>query len=282
MFALSRSHRPTLPIAVITVAALSVLAVTGCKKEEETAAASATDEVGRPLGDLEIPVSLRTHDSPPGDAHRLEATTEQLRVNGTPVIALAKGVVAPEDQRDGVIPKLEAALRAQTHGTLALRIEAILPYETVALFLNTAKQVGIQNAAFQVRETGNSPKVGWLNVDNFVMSSKADDVPPIQTVTARSWDAFTKQWKSVTEACRRAPTGNCAYADSNFAKGGTLKIELHTSGRGLNINFFRRGLTPAQEHEEEVKRTKELAKKKEAFLQGHLKHEEMVEYLLLG
>jgi hypothetical protein len=114
------------------------------------------------------------------------------------------------------------------------------------------------------------------------MAAKADDVPPIQTVNAKSWDAFTAKWKQVTEACRNAPSGNCAYADNNFAKGGTLKIELFSSGRGINIDFYRRGLTPAQEHEEEVKRTKELAKKKEQFLQGHISHDDMVEYLLLG
>jgi hypothetical protein len=163
-----------------------------------------------------------------------------------------------------------------------MRLEAIIPYETVALVLNTAKQVGVMNAAFQVREVGNTTRTGWLNVDSYVMSSRADDVPPIQTVNAKSWDAFTAKWKDVTSACRTAASGNCAYADTNFAKGGTLKIELHTSGRGLNINFFRRGLTPAQEHEEEVKRKKDLAKKKESFLQGHISHEEMVEYLLLG
>jgi hypothetical protein len=205
-----------------------------------------------------------------------------LRLNGTPVIALQKGVIADADKRDGVIPKLEAQLKSQNRANIALRLEAILPYETVAFILNTAKQAGVMNAAFQVREVGNSNKTGWLAADSFVMSSKADDTPPIQTVSPKSWEAFTAKWKAVTEACRTAPSGNCAYADSNFAKGGTLKIELYTSGRGINVNFFQRGLTPEQEHEEEVRRNKELAKKKEQFLQGHLTHEQMVEYLLLG
>src|SRR6185312_7168493 len=154
--------------------------------------------------------------------------------------------------------------------------------ETAAMILHTAKQAGVNNAAFQMREVGSTPKTGWLSFDNYVMSSRADDVPPIETAKALSWDDFTSQWDTITKACSAAPSGNCAYADKNFARGGTLKIELHTSGRGLNINFFRRGLTPAQERDEEVKRTKELAKKKESFLQGHITHDEMVEYLLLG
>ncbi|MEY4575686.1 MAG: hypothetical protein RL701_389, partial [Pseudomonadota bacterium] len=261
------------------------LAITGtaCKAKEETAAASATDEASRPVGDLELPVSLRTHDTAPADAHKVEITTSQLRINGVAVASLVNGAVADEDQRDGIIPKLDAQLRGQSHNTVALRLAAIVPYVTTALVLNTAKQAGVANAAFQVRETGNgSLKSGWIAIDNYVMASRADDIPPIQSVTPQSWDAFTGKWKDITAACKVAATGNCAYADSNFAKGGTLKIELHTSGRGLNVNFFRRGLNPAQQHQEELKRTKELQKKKEQFLQGHLSHEEMVEFLLLG
>jgi hypothetical protein len=286
MFALSRTSRSLVSIGSCSGLLLTILcAAPGCKRGDSDQAppgASAADEIGRPLGDLELPVSLRTRDPAPSDAHAVEVTTEQLRLNGTPVIPLQKGIVADADRSDGVITKLANAMRGQSHAAIALRIQAILPYETVALILNTAKQAGVMNASFQVRDTGASPKTGWMNADSFVMASKADDVPPIQVVTAKSWDSFTAQWKAITDACKSAPSGNCAYADSNFAKGGTLKIELHSSGRGININFFRRGLTPAQEHEEEVKRTKDLAKKKEMFLQGHLTHEQMVEYLLLG
>lgn len=292
MFALRRSDLPNkrsksnrcgnLQALLLVPIVVPLLTGTGCKKEAETAAASATEAAGRRLVDMELPVSLRTTDPQPVNAYELEATGEGIHLAGTPVMKLEKGNPAPEDVRDGVLPKLEAALRGQGKSTIALRLEAIIPYETLALILNTAKQVGVNNAAFQVREVGSSPKTGWLTVDNYVMASKADDVPPIQTVNALSWDDFTKNWDTITKACRTAPSGNCAYADKNFAKGGTLKVELHTSGRGLNVNFYRRGLTPAQEHDEEVKRTKELAKKKEAFLQGHISHEDMVEYLLLG
>jgi biopolymer transport protein ExbD len=296
MFALRRSHSPnprsksnrygslqTLLLVPIVVPLLTGTGLSGCNKSaEESAAAAATEEAGRRLVDMELPVSLRTGDPQPVNAHELEATSEGIRVGNTSVVKMEKGFVAPEEVREGVITKLETALRGAGKTTIALRLEAIVPYETLALILNTAKQVGVNNAAFQVREVGNSSKTGWIAVDNYVMASKADDVPPIQTVNALSWDDFTGNWDTITKACRTAPSGNCAYADKNFARGGTLKIELHTSGRGLNINFFRRGLTPAQEHDEEVKRTKDLAKKKEAFLQGHISHDEMIEYLLLG
>jgi hypothetical protein len=215
------------------------LAATGaCKKGDADQAppgASAANEIGRPLGELELPVSLRTRDPAPSNAHQLEATTEQLRLNGQVVIALDKGAVADADRTpDGIIPKLAAALKSQSHSALALRIQAILPYETVALALNTAAQAGIMNAAFQVRETGSTLKTGWLDTDSFVMTSRADDLPPIQSVSAKSWETFTAKWKPIHDACRTSSSGNCAYVDTNFAKGGTLKIELMTSGRGLN------------------------------------------------
>ena len=70
--------------------------------------------------------------------------------------------------------------------------------------------------------------------------------------------------------------------NSNFAQGGTLKMELFASGHGINIDFFRRGLTPAQEADEEKMRAQILAKKKEDFLQGRISHDDMVEAILLG
>jgi hypothetical protein len=138
------------------------------------------------------------------------------------------------------------------------------------------------NAAFQVRVVGGGNKTGWLNADGYVMSSKADDMPPIPTVAPKSWEYFTGKWGEVTQACRTASTGNCAYADANFAKGGSLKIELFSSGRGINIDFYQRGLTAEQEKDEEKRRAKDLAKKKEDFLQGRISHDDMVSYLLLG
>jgi hypothetical protein len=268
------------------VAVLCCLALAGCgllKGEKELPpGATAADEVGRPLPDFELPVSLRLHDSPPTGAATIEATDEQLRIDGSPVVALAKGRVAAVDQANGIIPKLEERLRSPARSTIALRLQANLPYETAALVLNTAKKAGVANAAFQVREIGAGKKLGWLNVDNYVMSSKADDLPNIPSVQPKSWNAFTDKWQAVFDGCRTAPNGNCAYVNDNFALGGTLKIELFASGRGINIDFFRRGLTPAQEADEEKMRERLLAVKKEDFLQGRITHDEMVEALLLG
>jgi hypothetical protein len=264
----------------------NVAVAAGCgwiKGESDTPpGASAADEVGRALPDFELPVSLRLHDAPPANARQIEATDEQLRIDGDPVVALIKGRVAAVDQAQGVIPKLAERLRSPAHATLALRLQANLPYETAALVLNTAHGAGVFNAAFQVREVGEAKQTGWLAVNGYAMSSKADDVPKLVSVQAKSWNAFTEQWQPIFDGCRTAPNGNCAYVNDNFAEGGTLKIELMASGRGININFFRRGLTPEQEAEEENMRARLLAVKKEDFLQGRIDHDEMVEALLLG
>ena len=278
MYTLVRSKLPTV---------LLCLSLLGCgllqkDKEKVAPGASAENEPGRPLGDIELPVSLRFHDSAPSNPRTVEATDEQLRLDGNVVLPLERGRVAKANIADGTIPKLEAMLRSTTASTLALRLQANLPYETVALVLSTARKVGIPNAAFAVRETGAGKTVGWLNADGYVMSSKADDMPPITSVQAKNWNDFTKNWQAVFDGCRTSPNGNCAYVNDNFALGGTLKLELFASGRGINIDFFRRGLTPAQSADEEKMRAQVLARKKEDFLQGRISHDDMVEAILLG
>ena len=225
---------------------------------------------------MELPVSLRTGDPAPTSAFAIEATTEQLRLDGTAVLPLEKGRVAKADANfeTGVIPKLAERLKGKS--AIAMRLQANLPYETTALILGTAAKAGIFNVHFQVRKTGATPQMGWLNASQFVMSSRADDVPPIASVPAQSWDAFTAKWESVLAGCKSGKTSNCAYVDDNFAVGGTLKIELFASGRGINIDFFRRGLTAEQEADEEKQRLQHLSRKKEDFLQGRISHDDMV------
>jgi hypothetical protein len=261
------------------------LSAAGCNlisKKEPPPGASPENEVGRPLADLELPVSLRSSDSAPADARTVEATTEQLRLEGAPVISLDNGKVRDADKSDGTIPKLLSLLQSPARSTIAMRLQANMPYETMALVLNTATKAGMHNAALQVRATGESTKTGWLVTDGFVMTAKADDVAPFTSVKPMSWDNFTEKWQQIHDACRTSSNGNCAYVNENFAAGGTLKIELMASGRGLNVDFFRRGLTDAQQHDEYDKRRRYIATKKEDYLQGRLSHDDLVEILLLG
>lgn len=280
----SRRTSPRVLLSLcLALAAAPLGAGSGCAAKDEAPGATAADEAGRPLSDMELPVSLRTGDPAPANAFAIETTTEQLRIDGAPLLALEKGRVAKTDANfeTGVIPKLAERLTGGK-SALALRVQANLPYETTALILSTAAKAGIFNVHFQVRKTGATPETGWLNASQFVTSSRADDVPPISSVPAQSWDAFTAKWQQVLDGCKSGKTSNCAYVDDNFAVGGTLKIELFASGRGVNVDFYRRGLTPEQEADEEKKRLSHLARKKEDFLQGRISHDDMVEILLLG
>jgi hypothetical protein len=259
-----------------------LLALSGCTKKEEPPGATAADETGRALSDMELSVSLRSGDPAPSNAAVVEATTEQLRFNGTAVIPLEKGRPGEKDadRTAGTIPKLVPLLKGQT--AVAIRFQANVAYETMGLVLNTAQQQGISNAYFQVRTPGGGAKTGWINVSGYTMSNRAEDNPVIPGAAQQSWDAFTAKWKDTLNGCKTAQSGNCAYVDDNFAVGGTLKIELFSSGRGVNVDFYRRGLTAAQEEEEHKNRMKFLATKKEDFLQGRISHDDMVEILLLG
>lgn len=235
-----------------------------------------------PLQDLALPVSLRTGDPALSNPFVVEATTETLRLDGKVLLRLDKGKVANADRGGGVLPALQAALQGGTRGGIALRLAANVRYDTVALVMNTAAQAGIHDAAFQVRKTGQNNQTGWLALRGFVPASKADDLPAIPGVEYRSWNEFTDHWQEVFDGCKSGMTANCAYVDDNIASGGTLRMELMTSGRGVNVNFFRRGLSPTQEEEEEKKQAAQLAQKKEDFLQGRITKDDMIEALLLG
>jgi hypothetical protein len=268
--------------AVITLLALTGLGCTDKEAEAKAEAEKLAASPSRPLGDHELPVSLRMFDSAPGGAAMIEATDQELRLDGTAVVPLERGRIAPGERNGDVLPKLEARLRSPVKSTIALRLQANVPYETMALVLSTAKKSGIHNAAFAVREVGGSQKTGWLAINGFTVSSKAQDLPEISGAKWPEWKAFADKWQPVHDGCRTSSMGNCAYLPGNIAEGGTLRMELMTSGRGINVNYFRRGLTQEQEVVEEKHRVEILNRKKEDFLQGRITHDEMVEALLLG
>jgi hypothetical protein len=265
-----------------TLTALLVVAAFGCEsKEDAPPAASQADEVGRPLSDLELPVSHRSGDAAPTNAAVVESTSEQMRVDGAVVSNLERGLVPEKEHSNGVMPKLSDKIRGRS--ALALRMQANLPYETVALVLSTAKKAGVRDVRFNVRPVGGEgAKTGWIDLGQYVMSSKAEDLPEIPGTKARSWNDFTDKWEEIFDGCRSARTGNCAYVTDNFAEGGTLRLELMASGRGININFFRRGLSPEQQAEEEEKRAAHVAAKKQDFLDGRIDEDEMMQVLMLG
>jgi hypothetical protein len=240
------------------------LAACGDKQADE----SAGPPPGPGLGVLELPISLRSKDAAPGDARKVEVGVGDLRVDDKVLFTLENGRVPAAEKKDGVLPKLAAALQSPARAKLALHVHSSLPYESAALVLNTAAAAGMHQVAFQVRPPGATTQTGWLAVNAFQTTPRTDDEVAFKAVDPRKWDEFTGAWQAIHDACRAAQSGSCAYVQGNVAKGGNLKIVLHASGQGVNVNFFRAGLTPEELAAEEAQRKAELATKKEDFVQG--------------
>ena len=278
----STVRRRCLLCLALAGAAFAGIACTDKEAEAKAAAEAMEHSPSRPLGDHELPVSLRLFDSSPAGAAVVEATDAELRLDGTKVVALDRGRVAAGERNGDVLTKLEARLRSPVKSAIALRLQANIPYETMALVLSTASKAGIHNAAIGVREVGGSQKVGWLGVNGFTTASKAQELPEVSGAKWPEWKTFADKWQECHDGCRTSSTGNCAYLPGNIAEGGTLRMELMTSGRGITVNYFRRGLTQELEVVEEKHRVEILNRKKEDFIQGRITHDEMIEALLLG
>jgi hypothetical protein len=189
-------------------------------------------------------------------------------VNDQVLFALENGRVPAAEQSAGVAPKLKAALASPSRARAALHVHASLPYETAALVLNTAASAGLHQLAMQVRKRGASTDTGFMTIAAFQTTPRTDDEVKFSAVDPRKWDEFAAVWQAVHDACRGSRSGSCAYVPGSVAKGGNLKIVLHASGQGVNVNFFRTGLTPEELAAEEKRRNAELATKKEDFIQG--------------
>ena len=155
---MSKSPLRPLRLRHRAVTCLLLLCVSACgdKPEEAQAAAPAAP----PLSVLELPVSLRTKDSAPADARKVEVSIADIRVDDQVVLTLAGGNVPAEERKDGLLPKLAAALATPARSAMTLAAHASLPYETAALVLNTAREAGIKKLAFRVRKPGASTETG--------------------------------------------------------------------------------------------------------------------------
>jgi hypothetical protein len=243
--------------ALVWVASSALWLALGCGDKSE---AKATPEsLGPPLSVLELPVSLRTGDPAPSDARKLEITINDMRVDDQLVLKLEGGRVPAAEQKDGVVPKLVAALQNPARARLALHVHASLPYDTAALALSSASSAGVHQLTFRVRKSGVSTDTGWLSLDGFQMTPRTDDEVVVQGVPARKWDDFAKAWQAMHDSCRSSKTGNCPIVENSVAQGGNLKIVLFASGSGVNLHFYRVGLTQAELAAEEQKRKAELA-----------------------
>lgn len=235
-----------------------------------------------PLGVLELPVSLRNGDPAPGDARKVEVSQTGIRVDDQPLLVLETAHVAAADRSGDEITKLKAALQSPAKPAVALSLHASLPYDTAALVINTIKTAGISQLSLQVRKPGASTTSGWMSVKAFQTTPRTDEEVPMAAAQPRTWDEFTAAWQAIHDACRGGQTGSCAYVENNVAKGGKLQMVLHASGKGVNVDFFRVGISPEQLAAEAEARKAEQAKAKEDVVQGRAKQTDVAAELVEG
>jgi biopolymer transport protein ExbD len=264
-------------LAALTPFALAIALGCGGKSAEQEQA-----PLPPALGVLELPVSLRTGDPAPSDGRKVDVNMTEVRVDDKLVLKLDNGKVPAAEQQDGVLPKLKAALQTPAHARIALHAHASLPYETAALVLNSASSAGMHQLSLQVRKSGGSTDTGWLSISSFQMAPRTYDEVVIQSVDPHKWDDFAKAWQAMHDACRSSQTGICPYVENSVATGGNLKIVLFASGSGVNVNFYRVGLSPEELVAEEQKRKASLAAHKEDFLQGRKGKSELEQELTEG
>jgi biopolymer transport protein ExbD len=235
-----------------------------------------------PLGVLELPVSLRSGDAPPADARKVEVSQTGIRVDDQPLLALEGGKVPAAERSNDEITKLKAALQSPAKPAVALSLHASLAYDTAALAINTIKAAGISQLSLQVRKPGASTTAGWMTLKSFQTTPRTDAEIAMPNVDPHTWDDFTGSWQAIYDACRTAQTGSCAYVETNVEKGGHLQIVLHAAGQGVNVDFFRVGISPEQLAAEAAARKAEQDKKKEDVIQGRVKQTDVAEDLAAG
>ncbi len=116
----------------------------------------------------------------------------------------------------------------------------------------------------------------------FQTTPRTDDEVKFASVDPRKWDDFTALWEGMHNACRTAQSGSCAYVPTEPARGGSLKIVLHASGQGVNLDFFRVGLSPEELAAEEKARDAARAQAKEDVVQGRAAQKDLVAELTEG
>lgn len=226
-------------VELLSAVCVSAL-VFGCGNNEEEVKAAPESIVGV----MELPVALRNGDAAPSDFRKIEISPTELRVDGESVLTLTGGRIGAGDRTGDILPKLKDKLSTPARGALTIELHAGTPYATTALVLASASTAGIRNVAFKVRKPGGSSEVGWLALNGFHTVSAGTDAT-FENVATRPWSDFVSAWDDVSNGCRAAMTGNCAYKAEKIAEGGQLLIALHSSGDGININFKQVGAPEA-------------------------------------
>jgi hypothetical protein len=221
---------------------LGLALVCACGGEKAAPGAAPSGPI---VGALELPISLRSKATAPAGAGEIEISPTEIHFAAHPVLSLTAAAVGAGDRQGDQIPKLAAALSGGPHGAITMTVASGIPYETVALVLNTAKAAGASSVAFQVRPPGGTSP-GYLALDALDVHPKVKNYDELEVPGAskRPWSDFSSKWDEVQNGCRGSQTGSCAFKPEAVADGGDLKIVLHSAGQGVNVEFFRLGPPP--------------------------------------
>lgn len=222
--------------ALLTATLLSCFGATvgliACGGSDDEAEIDTTPIVGL----YELPISRNAQPSAPTDATRVEINQRELRVNSVKVLDLVRGRPADTEVADHVLTKLQQQLRAApARARASIKVEASVPYLTLAETLHTLKSTGMNEVHFAVRTLGETPAEAWMPIRNFRVVPHEGEIP--WSTRALPWSAFTDHWRPVYEACRAGEYVDCDAPYANLAQGGELEMELWTRGQAMKVTF---------------------------------------------
>ena len=217
---------------VIVLFIVSTLFGISCKSDKDKATTGPIVKV------MELPVALRHKDTQPSSAHKVEVSFLELRINGKTVLKLTDGKVPDADRSGLVVPKIESALENPRRSHIAVEFYSGIPFKTFILLLGSAQSAGTRNAAFKVREPGQTNKTGWLEIKNFKVMEHTWDEVTFDNVSSRPWTDFVNVWEDVAMACRGQKSGVfCKDMPTKISQRGRLQIILSTAGSAMTLEF---------------------------------------------
>lgn len=190
------------------------------------------------VGALEVPISFRNDAPAPSGALRIEASMNELRLEGQPVyVNLTRGLV-PEGERspEGLTLLLTNIRAAPARSRAAITFLGTVPYDTAVRVVQTLASADYHEVAFAVRPPGGSPTAtGWLALSNPQIAPS--EGPYTFAGGARRWEDFTAHWAEMYDACRAGHYIDCDGSPNTPVPGGEFQLVLWARGQGMQMRF---------------------------------------------
>ncbi len=190
------------------------------------------------VGALELPISFRNDAPAPSGALRIEASMNELRLDGRQVYVNLESGMVPEGERgpDGLSLLLTNIRAAPARSSASITLLGIVPYDTAVRIVQTLAAADYHEIAFAVHPPGSAPStVGWLALSN-------PQIAPAEGAYtfpggARRWEDFTTHWSEMYDACRAGHYIDCDGSPNEPAPGGDFQLVLWSRGQGMQMRF---------------------------------------------